>query len=873
MSNNRKDFILTKLAEKYTFVNDLDLYKFYQKIDELYEKVETTKPKDTSIFSGIGDPDVISFLIKLSNFWKSLVKEDFSGNSIANSKVKHCIYLKYWLYDKLIINGFNEYDANMIFDFLKKNKNGYTTAVISGKTCNFYKLSLKDSYDIKKLYDYSELLYDADIKIYDDIAKENKYRTYFKNGLDLYSSSKVICFGNQNEYCHEFNEYAKIRNKDQTKTDLLSCKEKVLSSLNKNDTSVTEESIKKGEIPSYTLDLHLKELLKKDQIDDKLPIHKYYELLTNKHKTNNRNGCDSSKNKHIIENPDLCKLLGSVKNILESWDPYFSSHEKLDSNKLCTYFNYWLYDKLRFIQSHPCDFDTFYFLWNEFALEKSKKGKTCLNKNYYGFNIQQLENKTKLFHFLEYYGNIRDKLKEDNNNYKKDYCYYIQSMFELYKAMVYNNISNAYSEELWLFKKMFWGNNEVLFLEKKCPNMCLDLVFNVKYKTLCPLDEKPSILDEKIDLNICEIEQVSNVNQSFEENNEKEYIFQDLNTSTVYNKLNSEIITDNYYRFCSKLLPFSSKHCGIYGLCVKLARNIKDLSYMKNKERTDRCEYIIHWMFDKIRKILKMDTNSIYDTNVLSEFFKVGYNIFHKFGVSDCLYNTINVNFEEQKEKKHLHDYFKDFDKINCYNATNSTKCEKHCEYITHINGLYGKHFGNCCYCFKSGGCMNMCPDYFRCEDTYNPHNLFETLKCKSIEKYSGAMQKIQKPLFADHYVTWLTEHFEKEKEKPLLKLEEKEFSITPKVESSSTPEKVCDKITCDPFNVAALGSFGFMGFLLLSFIFYKFTPLGYYFHNKDARNKKSYFQRSEEQFLEDDFEFNHSSMKNRRMRLAYHQA
>ncbi|SBT56757.1 PIR Superfamily Protein [Plasmodium ovale wallikeri] len=99
------------------------------------------------------------------------------------------------------------------------------------------------------------------------------------------------------------------------------------------------------------------------------------------------------------------------------------------------------------------------------------------------------------------------------------------------------------------------------------------------------------------------------------------------------------------------------------------------------------------------------------------------------------------------------------------------------------------------------------------------------------------------------------------------------EFGSTPEMESSRTPENVCDKITCDPFYVGALGVFGFMGFLLLSFIFYKFTPLGFYFHNKDAKKKNIYFQQSEEQFLEDEFEFNHSNMENGRMRLAYHQA
>ncbi|SBT59022.1 PIR Superfamily Protein [Plasmodium ovale wallikeri] len=79
-----------------------------------------------------------------------------------------------------------------------------------------------------------------------------------------------------------------------------------------------------------------------------------------------------------------------------------------------------------------------------------------------------------------------------------------------------------------------------------------------------------------------------------------------------------------------------------------------------------------------------------------------------------------------------------------------------------------------------SGGCMNMCPDYFRCDDTYNPHNLFKALKCKEYQKFYGGMQ---------------------------------------------TPENVCDIITCDPFYVA-------------------FTPLGSYFHNKEAKKKRPIFNK-----------------------------
>ncbi|SBT58098.1 PIR Superfamily Protein [Plasmodium ovale wallikeri] len=881
MSNKKNDFVLTELTNRFDSFKILDLNKYYDELEKSCKVQENSNPCDT--FSSLEEKysNVIPLLKKLfCNLDCSLKPQELFLSDKFKFKDKHCIYLKYWIYDKLITNGFTELEINLIFDFLKKSKNNFLNVLNSNKRCNLYKLSLNDIHHIKNLYDYYELLYDADIKIYDNVARDSKYLTYFKHGLDIYSRSKVKCLRKQNEYCHEFNEYTKIRNKNKTKTSFLSCKEKLLSSLNNEGRIITGELINKDEIPSYTLDPDLKKLLEKDKIDDKLPLHKYYGVLTERYKTYTTSDCNYFGEYPIKKKDTICKLWGSVKKMLEMWNDNYGKYNGLNSDKICDYFNYWLYDILRYIDAPLCDTDIFYYLWNQFTDKNVQGTNTCHSKSYYGFNSEQLENKIKLFHFLEYYGNMRDKLKEDNNNNKKDYCYYIQSMFELYKTMLYNNVSHVYSEELRFFRKIFWGNNEITFLKKKCPNMCLDLVFDVKYKTLCPLDEKPSVINELVDLNSCETAELLD-NPDTAINNEKEYVFQDLNTSSVYNELNREVITDNYYSICSKLLPFSKENCGLYGLCIKLARNVKDLYHLKNKERTNRCEYITHWLFDRIQKILKIDTNNNYDTNALNEFFKVGYDIFHILGASDCLYNIINVNFDEQKEKKHLHDYFKDFDKIRCDNAINSMKCKSYCEYIEHINDLYGKYIGNCCYCFNSGGCMEMCPDYFKCDDTYNPYNLFETLKCKENEKFVGRLKKVVKPLSVDYHVIWLTENSEKEKEKSLLMLEEKESSIVSEKESSivlekessSNPEKNCDKITCDPFYISTVGAFGLMGFLLISFILYKFTPMGSYFQNKDARNENIHFQKREEQFLEDDFELNRTNTENRRMRLAYHQA
>ncbi|SBS93154.1 PIR Superfamily Protein [Plasmodium ovale curtisi] len=841
MSIKKKEFTLNMLADKFDFIKGSYFYQFYQELDKLYEKGKKSDMCKTHLFSDIDDPYVITFLIKVSGILKSLLNKEISVNNTDKLEDKQCIYLKYWIYDKLIDLDFDRYNVNMSFQFLKKYKKGCITFTSSREPCIFYKLCLKDIYDIKNLYDYSELLFNVDMKMYDKISEDSKYLDYFKKGLDLYKRSKMRCpTDTQNEYCYEFNEYERIHNKYKKELPFLSCQEKELSSLFKKDTTLTKESSQKDNTPDVTIDYELRKLL--DNILDKVKLNSFYELLT-KHNANlTSNSCVPANKYPIKEETLICNLFEKVKSILDKLDKTYAKSLNLSPDKTCNYLNYWLYDKLKNIDATPCDIEIFYFLWHQYVMDNKDIINKCNNEKSYGFSKKELGNKKKLFDFLEYYNEIREKLKEDNNKNKKSYCYYIRSIFELYKYMVHNNSSQEYTEELWLFRKSFLGNKELHLLKNKCPNMCLDLVFDEKYKTLCPLDEKPSVIDEEVDLNLCETAEVSTVNRHIGKTNEKEYIFEDLNVFGVYNELNREVITDNYYNICSKLLEFSTEHCGIYGLCIKLARNVKDLYHLKNKERA-----------------------------------------------SDCLYNTTNVNFEEQKEKKHLHDYFKDFDKIGCDNAINSTKCKSYCEYVTHINGLYGKHFSNCCYCFKSGGCMNMCPDYFKCDDTYSTYNLFETLKCKENEKPLGRLKKVVKPLPVDYHAIRLTEYSEKEKEKSSLMLEEKESSIVsekessivsvkessiaPEKESSNTPEKNCDKITCDSFYVAALGAFGLMGFFLMSFIFFKFTPLGSYFHNKNKKKKKTYFEQSEEQFLENDFEFNRTHTKNRRMRLAYHQA
>ncbi|SBS92895.1 PIR Superfamily Protein [Plasmodium ovale curtisi] len=865
MSNKRKEFTLTELAEKYTFFEESDLYKFYQEVDKTYKGVENNNFCNKVLLSGVEDPVIITFLKSiLRGLYPLLNNENFPIVNNINSQDKHCIYLKYWLYDQLIINNFHGYDIKIIFDFLEKHKNACIKAKSPEKSCVFYNLTLEDIDDIKNLYAYSELFYETKIKNFREISKDKKYLNYFKRGFDLYRRSKIKCLSARSkEFCKEFNDYKSIYEDYKKQSAFLSCQEHFLDTLYNEDTSSSEEALLKVGTPKETVDSDFYELLKKDDLLEKSHLSKFYESLNEGYGTHNDSSCTSLSEYSLKEKTTICELLGHVENILEKWDKIYTPHQELSSNKACDYMNYWFYDRLSHVDATMCDIEIFYFLWHKYARAKHPPKKTCYNKEYSGLSKKQLRNKKTLFDFLEYYDYIKDELNKDKNENQSDYCKYIKGIFQLYKDMERKNISHSYSEELKLFHMKFVPNDELHFLEEKCPDMCLEFVFNKKLKTLCPFEEKSLSEEQKEKLKACEHLKSSSDRGHIDEKYEKFYNITNLTTYNIYKELNEEAKTDNSYSICERLIPFNDIHCGIYDLCIKVVRNLKKLSRMENKKRTDRCEFITHWVYDEIRKIPNIFSNNSYGTDAIREFFNAVYDILRKLDITNCFFNTININFDEQKEKKYLHDYFKNYNKIKNEIVCNNTECEKYCEYVTSINELYGKYINRCCYCFKFHGCKERYPDYFKCDDIYNPHNIFEKLKCNQIEKFRKGMVKVGKSNFADDHVLWLTDKYGKE-EKTLLKLE--------KIDSSSTPEKICSEITCDPFYVAAIGAFGLMGFFLLFFILYKLTPLGSYFHNRGTRKKRNHFQKRYKTFLDDDVEFKHGNMKNRRMSLAYHQ-
>lgn len=233
---------------QFNFFQELDIYKFYNELSKSCNGNENNNFCNTVSFSVVDDPVVITLLKKLFRNLNYLLKyQDFFVDKITKAEEKHCIHLKYWLYDQIVINNFDEFEINIIFDFLEKHIHNGMLDKSSKTPCNFHRLNVGDIDDIKNMYSYSELFYETETKNYEKILNDYKYLNYFKNGFDLYRKSKIKCSTKENSgYCEEFKEYKNIYEKYGKQSTFLPCQEWLLSALYNKDETLSTKPLQKG---------------------------------------------------------------------------------------------------------------------------------------------------------------------------------------------------------------------------------------------------------------------------------------------------------------------------------------------------------------------------------------------------------------------------------------------------------------------------------------------------------------------------------------------------------------------------------------------------------------------------------------------------
>ncbi|GAW84577.1 hypothetical protein PGO_003785 [Plasmodium gonderi] len=210
---------------------------------------------------------------------------------------------------------------------------------------------------------------------------------------------------------------------------------------------------------------------------------------------------------------------------------------------------------------------------------------------------------------------------------------------------------------------------------------------------------------------------------------ELDQILKDFPAHEKYENLNRKSVNNEgkYIKWCNY---FKTADKEAINFCKRAVTNLSDIFNTQNEgNRNDSCVYFQHWFTDHIRKN-----------------FSNNDKFFSNYDPSNYLYDVMNtVNYENKRDfnyscfisrdarsvkvEKDLHDYFRNFHKINC-KGLDKDKCQMYHRYVQYIKPLYkdrkDRHL--CCY-LANGEVEDRCKHYFTCDKKYDPQNLLYMLE------------------------------------------------------------------------------------------------------------------------------------------------
>ncbi|VUZ98520.1 PIR protein [Plasmodium vivax] len=708
-------------------------------------------------------------------------------------------YFIYWLYGKIKESKSNNKEINCLY---RKLKSSWKCKPLDN-TCVKKYSHIEDINVLKnkkELYDFTEY-YSAikSVLTRKNTSNKNTYCEYINYIFHLYEKiHKGYYAFYSGYYDKDIKHFKTIFSNVKDELQFLGDKCPTVNvNLVLDKASNSIKQIKQGVYKDFVKEnsKDLQDVDKDDEIKNS-PLHKFYSKLNESYFVDISKSAELNpdNDKYFKNNAEFLKIWEQIQKILKVWENELVRNNNLSSNQKCEYFNYWLYDKLKDNIEPP---KVIPFLYR--ISELLNKEKQCKSKKY-EFHIEQIPNKKRLHDFVENYEIIKGKLNKTEK--KENYCKYIKAFFNLYKHMEQDkNGLQGYRDEIIHFKSKFYENvSELNFLNNKCPGKCLKYIFTNNYKENCSLEEQSKQGGREGD-KIC----------LFENNPTVPYglIPRDSEIYKKYEEFSQEYNSEYYKTYCTKLSTSKCRDKGVDKICLKLVKNLIHLSGMpRNNKRDEHCYLLKHWLYDEIRKIFG---NSSYDVSkepVIDELKEVVYRINNYYLHDQPCYCDFVGTLKTWKEEKELHDYFQSYDKIESNINADSGKCDKFLKNIVAINKLYEEHFGECCYCYRSGDCYDSCPGYFKCDEKYDPYNIFVKLGCN--EEISKNFKKVNKPQGIDNYVI-------SETIKSILLALKSKFDL---------------------FDFVTLSVLGILGTLMIFFIFYKFTPLGRASHKKGYSNE-----------------------------------
>ncbi|SBT73596.1 PIR protein [Plasmodium ovale] len=164
---------------------------------------------------------------------------------------------------------------------------------------------------------------------------------------------------------------------------------------------------------------------------------------------------------HTTEIREVCK---TIKVHLPNLQGLKETHELSDVNKICEYYSYWIYDKIKHINNSH---DNIQSLYNAINILKSSGSlaKKCSNIENYKISADKFNEKKELFFHTENLFLIEKKYNKIQNKDSSLYKKYLEECAEYYKKIMLNNYcknKEDYKSELTIFSTNF--NNTKTFL-------------------------------------------------------------------------------------------------------------------------------------------------------------------------------------------------------------------------------------------------------------------------------------------------------------------------------------------------------------------------------------------------------------------------
>ncbi|SBT56338.1 PIR Superfamily Protein [Plasmodium ovale wallikeri] len=445
------DTTLKLLKDDHIFLNDSNLHKFYSQLNG-----GISEGYNSNACNGVKSNDTLhelclNFYGICKNF-NSISNVFINLNGMDNKKC--CDYLQYWLYGKIIDGKYVDSSIKSFLELLES-----VIKEVHGEKGNFkcenkYKvytlLQLKNK---KSLHDFVDYYDSVNKAITVDVnKKKNEYCNYINKMFDLYynmlSESTV-------EKHEEYKDELLMFQKKFDEKVLFELKGKCpnvclpFQHLTPKNSSCSSAHAKHEESPDHIVGMCKNRegfsSLKNDKIllhqGDNLKDLKSYEIYTELDKEDVTPKCNQYCNEIFqleTKHEGIRKLCVQVARNLNNIS---KKTEKKERNKWCTYFYYWIYDKLfemfannsgyiEDMQSARLLLDVSYKINSELRINE------CYANYEYGTNYSKLIEMKILHDYFEHYEYITNCDATSSKHNCETYCEYITGINKLYGGYI-----------------------------------------------------------------------------------------------------------------------------------------------------------------------------------------------------------------------------------------------------------------------------------------------------------------------------------------------------------------------------------------------------------------------------------------------------